>query len=577
MNIQRPPILSNKDFLDQILGHFSEYNEIHSNKERIINQNLKVSSEENQYIGERSFYNLREKIYNITGIRNGVLSNLLNSEFDNPVILRIIYCIINIILEQDINSWIEDLQLVGAGISGEVYEATIKGGSKSDIIIKVQNNLEDLTMTHELFVGLFGTNRLRELGILNFSYVYGGFNCTHTLRVPNQKQPYNWCSTKGGVKYIIYERVPGPTLEKELPNCSPDQFTNYLVQLVFALYEANVQINYTHYDLHPGNIILRPLSKDMQIYYGQLFITTSSIATIIDYGLNFFTFDGRNWGPYFGETDIASNTRPFAVYDIFKLLISSYKLANPVLRLTIALYLKFFTDLEPERLLSVKEGTIWLPRYYERYSLKDFFDFLISNFAPEINFISSIPKGLVLGCNFKTCLGEKILKDRILDSYKLPSNPVDFYNLAILLERKNPQRYKYLLEDYNHVGGSDVLIAQHDSYLQEINMILNFPIIKIENDPTNQFVLDSYLKYLINLSNLIDSYNKLFMTEITMEYFNKVFSTKFSDFISPSIRDIIRNRLNDLKRDYSLLEEYKNQMAVAVIAKLVFWYLQINF
>ncbi len=165
-------------------------------------------------------------------------------------------------------------------------------------------------LVHELFVGLFTTNRLRRI-VPNFSYIYGGFRCPPpVLGVPEEivdpstgekkttVPVISWCRSGGDVQgnvpivpYVLYESIlPSVPFSKYVKSCSPEQFLTSFAQLLLALHIGWQQVGFTHYDLHSGNVLLREVVGVPSFWLGYevdgvaYYIRTERVATIIDYG-----------------------------------------------------------------------------------------------------------------------------------------------------------------------------------------------------------------------------------------------------------------------------------------------------
>jgi len=156
------------------------------------------------------------------------------------------------------------------------------GGSDMSFIVKTQTNPNDRDMTiHEAFVAMACTNNLRAF-CPNFSYLYGGFVCGKLDGV-NAKI----CTGKQQVPYTVYENVPGSNFDAflrtippsprsgirpaaNLPPLEPSYLVvlSTLLQMFFALKIAHAKAyQFSHKDLHAGNIVLRPLKTAMVLKY----------------------------------------------------------------------------------------------------------------------------------------------------------------------------------------------------------------------------------------------------------------------------------------------------------------------
>lgn len=172
---------------------------------------------------------------------------------------------------------------------------------------------------YEYFIGTRALNNLREY-IPNFCYTFGLFRC----EAFNKHRKI--CEKGGNINYVVYERIPGKTLGDFISNNLSRKLTGYILQIILALQVAYEKYGYTHYDLHPGNIMLRKLDKptDLEYYVGgkkYVVLQTDAIATIIDYGFSHFQYGGVQFGGQQSFPELSINpARASGGYDLHKLI-----------------------------------------------------------------------------------------------------------------------------------------------------------------------------------------------------------------------------------------------------------------
>jgi hypothetical protein len=256
--------------------------------------------------------NLRD---HIPGIRAAELRDFLIKQPQNPVVMQEVMCLVDslfytspydvgsLYLNNRIRLYIHNLRQVGAD-SGSGYTLSADFENVADMfIIKTAESPVTDDLRHELMVGLYGTNRLRQY-IPNFAYVYGGFKCSPPLVDPETKKVVTWClHNDNAVNYILYENIiPSITLAKYIETCTGSEFVNAYIQVVYALRMALKVIDYTHYNLHNQNVYLRSPRTDQsdkkiafQIPYeterGVEYITTQLVPTLTNYEYAHFTTD----------------------------------------------------------------------------------------------------------------------------------------------------------------------------------------------------------------------------------------------------------------------------------------------
>lgn len=203
---------------------------------------------------------------------------------------------------------IHKLKPIGSGAYGNVYSVTFDD-EEALFLIKV-SDMEDLT--HELSVGLNISNHMRSL-IPNFAYIYGGFTCS--LPIVSGDDVINLCSSDSEkVTHIMYENIrPGIPLGKSIETITVDNLYSVFSQISLSIMMANKLYNFTHFDLHQENIVMRDNDlKTFQIKYTHqgrdYYVKSSKIATIIDYGMSYYELDGVSFGKPDITLDFIMNT-----------------------------------------------------------------------------------------------------------------------------------------------------------------------------------------------------------------------------------------------------------------------------
>jgi len=198
-------------------------------------------------------------------------------------------------------------------------------GTNDLFVIKSQPYDELMT---EYLVG----KKLNELraDIPNFALVYGLFNCSSP--VADAFRVGSWCvSQNNGTGYMVYENIKGPTFSKwlRLASTKADDVIKCLFQIFMAVYMAYQRYDFTHYDLHSGNIIIHQLPEPRTITYpGNITIETDKLAIIIDYGLSHIQYDNVNVGKmdYQFASIFYDEGRP--MYDFYRVMNSVVMIAE---------------------------------------------------------------------------------------------------------------------------------------------------------------------------------------------------------------------------------------------------------
>lgn len=165
-------------------------------------------------------------------------------------------------------------------------------------------------VTHEAFIGLMGTNTLNSNNFARILLANPDETCLEKFYDPTSyKIPYKRVErdiikqSKINCSYVVYEYIPGMTLRDFILTTNSVQNLKSIYWEIFqALYEANKKIDFTHYDLHPLNVIV----KD------------DGTPVIIDYGSSHIKYEEKDYGREFSQAKIINRSRWY--HDVVKLL-----------------------------------------------------------------------------------------------------------------------------------------------------------------------------------------------------------------------------------------------------------------
>lgn len=200
-------------------------------------------------------------------------------------------------------------------------------------LIKITNNFYEIRfLLNEYYVGL-QLNSLRT-SIPNFRLVDCIFIKDH-LFAPEPNCLFLSCEHIDGLPYETIR----------------DKDINYVltqhIQVVLALYLASIKFDFTHYDLGVWNLLILPSSENKRLKYntplGTRFVECTDVSVIIDYEFSYIR--GMK----------CTTDRPFAINDVFTLLVSTMKLFNDDRYKQLTKLLKFFTkDTDRDSLFKMK-------------------------------------------------------------------------------------------------------------------------------------------------------------------------------------------------------------------------------
>lgn len=188
-------------------------------------------------------------------------------------------------------------------------------------------------VAHEFYVGSV-LNRLRNL-VPNFMYVYSLFRCSPPYTSKSNGGMITWCPMGTGfprdnteqVSYMLIENVTpsnsfASVMMKE--NINTIQLFTYLFQVFQSLIIARREFDFSHNDLHSGNVLLRKVPKmnKIAIRYGNLYLLTDRISTIIDYGMSRVSFEGISSSYHMGRRLGIDPDKSAIFIDVYKIICS---------------------------------------------------------------------------------------------------------------------------------------------------------------------------------------------------------------------------------------------------------------
>ena len=182
------------------------------------------------------------------------------------------------------------------------------------VIVKYQKaNADFNTILHEGIVGLYTVNNLH-----NFVHILGVY-----LNVTYPKI--------GNCDAVIYEYVNGETLTSFLrKNPATVEVKHILLQIFVALYNAYKLYDFTHYDLHTDNVIVKISASSVACNYnGKTLFHTHIVPIIIDYGRAHVRIGGIDYGYSYPRDEIGVDpayveNHGFWAHDMFSLLSTIY-------------------------------------------------------------------------------------------------------------------------------------------------------------------------------------------------------------------------------------------------------------
>jgi hypothetical protein len=464
-----------------------------------------------------------------------------------------------------VRTWIKNLKVLSAGSYGETFTASL-AKSSPNLVIKTPIDDSPSTLAalfHEMIVGFFLNNlRAKTSG---FAYVYSGFTSSLPLLGGQAMKPVNvlsYANFEAPIQYLIYERIaPSKTcgdffdkpFNPQAPRfsfdrgCSLEDFVNILIQLSTILQIAFEDYDFTHYDLHPNNVLLLNLGKmvSLPIHMSDgstQYLDTWYLVVIIDLGMAHIRVDGKNYGFSYREVDVSFDCS-FPAYDLFKFLLwAGYWSgeSNPEIIVWIDRLSSFFdrygriSDLYGR----MEQETFFLPydQQARRLTPADFYSFLEQEFGDVIDDLyTEKPNYEVYECASGECPNSsQILQDINALNRNAPINPYAFYDFVSSLEKSRPQFQQLARRvkiEFNY-GTAIYKLATDVGAIHKT--IRSLEDIKLKLPSASLFInpvgFNNYLAEIDKLGQLIEALQEYstavrvwnYLYQIYKPYFNKV-------------------------------------------------------
>jgi hypothetical protein len=262
-------------------------------------------------------------IYDLSSID---FSSISRGRFDMKLIETIIESIIKTNPQYSLKMLQDMVPLDVKSVQG-VVSTWVLPDTTLEVIVKTSKTDSCTVLMKEYIIGMYCTNELRLL-VPNFVYVYGGYfeGVDKSIYLNTQTPKTSQCHG-----YVIYEKIPGNSLEARLKE-DTIQFDEWLAlfcQILLALELAQREYAFTHYDLHPGNIMVNPILTNYSVHLDNKTYTIDhkSLGVIIDYGfVSVQTGDIQLGNVKFDRYGMMNSM--IQGYDMYKLLIYSVAKSN---------------------------------------------------------------------------------------------------------------------------------------------------------------------------------------------------------------------------------------------------------
>lgn len=420
---------------------------------------------------------------------------ILTKYFFDGAMMKVAFCILESIIadqgkladgglteNQRVRHWIRaDKQIGSESVFGYAMSTSFDDSEALLVAKAPRPNVGAGDSIHEYVIGALALNNLRQY-IPNFAYVFGTFDCASPVIGAN-KEIDTWCGYQPGVNYVIYENVnPAVPLGNLNKNITFDRFLNYYLQTLLALRLAREKYDFTHYDLHDQNVLIRKLPQRVSIDYntpeGQRYVVTDAIATIIDYGQSHAKINGVSVGYYGLEAYGNLPTHAFPLFDAYKLLLMSMRTmmhADNHAFHGAATLLRFFTPEDPVSVVKQQSKFYYvLPRTKKvlKYGLDDFLKYIIKLYPTALSEKPNVP---LLKCAAEQCKNPRASL-KWLDLSKEPeaSDLLSLYDLSKKFQQEgNIKEEEKLLKSYPYQQDIGKTLSNITYNLDEMEKRLN--------------------------------------------------------------------------------------------------------
>ena len=302
---------------------------------------------------------------------NSLFENIFEKESLSGLELSTVVCLLSFIFKgksKDSISYvnkdfIKDMRKLDAhSQEGLIYKTDIVS-ENSEIIIKVNKNSKMYRNLYlEYFVGVMAINNLR--------YKIPTFVGTLGALISPRKMLL--ASHRGEKLFVMYEKVEGKDLSSMLSD-NEISFEEYIIiffQILLSLEVAQRECKFTHFDLHPGNVMIKRIVRyeyEVCLDENIFVINTDLLPVIIDFGFTTVVVDDRTIGrsnfEVYGMMDYMVQG-----YDMYKFLIYSARYAESKLKKQIYdLFMFYGSDDYYNIVVREKEGIKEAVKEYCRY------------------------------------------------------------------------------------------------------------------------------------------------------------------------------------------------------------------
>lgn len=246
------------------------------------------------------------------------LARLLREQFFNTAIHRELENVVAWIADMgpiEIERWIRYIRPLSSGSYGSSSTACIacEDEESHELVLKTSIKNEDCSLLREAAIGLLAINKVRDRAQA-FMHTYGVIGCKFkdndacAVLAETDMKMLGRSSVKSSLGYLVLERVDGSTLDKSIDRMGDIEVLEVLQQVFMACKAAHDYCDFTHYDLHAGNIMVKRYPRPISVTVDGRTVTSHWYARIIDYGFAHALIDGGHIGNAFPAVGVCSTS-----------------------------------------------------------------------------------------------------------------------------------------------------------------------------------------------------------------------------------------------------------------------------
>lgn len=415
-------------------------------------------------------------------------------------------------------------------------------------VIKVAADPNEDTLPHEALVGMGAVNKVRDR-VPNFMHTYGAFMCAPPI-LDSDGKVVSWCPSKtNGITYLVLENIEDAVSLKSIAwDLTDSEFLQIYLQVLNALNVAYKEFDFTHYDLHDGNVLIQilPYYVSVPLYTqeglqlkgaeapsshfiwpgpsqrdigGVHYIRTRHLARIIDYGMSHIYLQGQHFGKYDVEFAGVDAESSFPMHDAYKILLFTYasslqrkkdnkyevRISSGFSNVASNIYQFFNEGKTIETRLKERNFDPWGDYYqpsdsYKNITFDDLISFILSKYNMDFITLQQPADAIATVCQ-DVCVGWNEFTQHIFSQSKLPATLEDYCQAELAIDNLSNNQTKLSLQRWlrqfnvesTYERERSSIVDKLNKSIQDLNGIMLLPIY----DPLFNYVI--YEKHLQTL------------------------------------------------------------------------------